>query len=778
MSVHTPSVADLATVDDSELLERCRAGDGSAFADLYADHRDSAHRLATILGGSEGADELVAEAISRVFSQLRSGRGPTRDFRSYLHATIRNRYWDLLRHHQHEETASDRPWLLDGALPGADEQVPELDRNLAVSALATLPGTWQQVLWYLDVEGRKPAEVAGLLSISAAAVSSMAYRAREGLKQAYLAQHVIEQHQPRSRDCAWSTGKIGSFVRQELGPRATTKLTRHLDGCAQCALAVQEATELNTRIAGVLWPIVLAGGMAALEFGVIAPHASAEPSAESGQERQQAGNGGPATVPGPLLRLRARSGARTGPRAGPGSGVGSGARSGLGSAARAAARSAVRVRSRSGPGLATGLATGVAAGATAGAASAAAAARAVAGGPLGLALVIGAAGAAGAASAIDSGPGGTASGGSGAVSAWGTVFGAGWARLVRLGVGAPIGAGLLVLAVVVGVMARAEQPFGFGARPASPESAVAADLPVAQAPEDISEHPSVAPVDSNESGNGPDDLSVVPAPDDGRSEATLGEARAAQQQAAARQAAMAAAERRQQRRRAAASARPVVGAPAAPAPVAPVAPVAEVVPPPAPVTEVTAVPPSATPVAGCGTYGSVQMATTTGVNYQLSAGDGRQGVWTVTATAQAGYRLAAGSPSTFSGDLGAYFACPTLGAVSVVEIGPYVHEVIVPVNVSDPEAVEVSVRISMAEEFVLNSYASGWVCRFDGDGSVIPNGTDAAFGGAPAPGITCSRTHVPGAPVPDLTLRMDSVEVPRGNVAVTVSGTEHDAKTF
>lgn len=72
---------------------------------------------------------------------------------------------------------------------------------------------------------------------------------------------------------------------------------------------------------------------------------------------------------------------------------------------------------------------------------------------------------------------------------------------------------------------------------------------------------------------------------------------------------------------------------------------------------VTPVAPTVTPITACGTYGSILMATTPGVTYTLTVGDGTQGAYTVTATAQKNYYFTEGAQTTWSGDLGKYFAC-------------------------------------------------------------------------------------------------------------------------
>lgn len=251
--------------DDALLLERARAGDSDAFGELYKREIDPATRLARILVGDNGADELVAESFAKVLAQLQAGRGPTDDFRAYLQVTIRNGFRDGLRGTK-ESPSSDQPWLLDDVLPPVEELVEDLDRDVAVTALATLPKSWQQVLWHLEVEGRKPAEVAGLLDMDAGAVSSLAYRAREGLKRAYLDQHF----QPAAGgQCGWTQTRMSQYVRGDLSPRAQQKVADHLDDCSACGAAFVAVDRVNQKLAAWLFPVVLWGIAGAHKGGLL-----------------------------------------------------------------------------------------------------------------------------------------------------------------------------------------------------------------------------------------------------------------------------------------------------------------------------------------------------------------------------------------------------------------------------------------------------------------------------------------------------------------------------
>ena len=262
-------MADLSprTGDDADvaLLVRARAGDSDAFGEIYTREVDAARRLARILVGEQGADELVSESFARVLTQLQAGRGPTDDFRAYLHVTIRNGFRDGLRATK-ESPSSDQPWLLDDVLPPVEELVEDLDREVAVTALATLPKSWQQVLWHLEVEGRKPADVATILDMDAGAVSSLAYRAREGLKRAYLDQHL----QPATGGhCGWTQSRMSQYVRGDLSPRAQQKVADHLDECETCSAAFLAVDRVNKKLAAWLFPVVLWGVASAHKGGLL-----------------------------------------------------------------------------------------------------------------------------------------------------------------------------------------------------------------------------------------------------------------------------------------------------------------------------------------------------------------------------------------------------------------------------------------------------------------------------------------------------------------------------
>ena len=72
----------------------------------------------------------------------------------------------------------------------------------------------------------RPAEVGPLLGLAPNAVAALAYRAREGLRQAYLNAHI--QARPPA-ECADTVPKLGAYVRDDLSNRDRQKVEEHLE---------------------------------------------------------------------------------------------------------------------------------------------------------------------------------------------------------------------------------------------------------------------------------------------------------------------------------------------------------------------------------------------------------------------------------------------------------------------------------------------------------------------------------------------------------------------
>jgi RNA polymerase sigma factor (sigma-70 family) len=243
------------TTSDAELIETARSGDARAFGELWRRHYRSAARVARQFTSSIDADDLVSEAYARIYQRVLAGGGPTGAFRPYLYTTIRNlaSSWG----------AASRDVQVDIIEDFEDDRIPDdpaawaLDRTLTARAFRSLPERWQTVLWYTEVEGMDPHEVAPLMGMTANGVAALSYRAREGLRKAWLQAHVSDA--AASGECQWAMSRLGEHARDGLSNRDRERLTVHLAGCAKCTIVSEEVDEVGSHLAMVMLPLLLGG---------------------------------------------------------------------------------------------------------------------------------------------------------------------------------------------------------------------------------------------------------------------------------------------------------------------------------------------------------------------------------------------------------------------------------------------------------------------------------------------------------------------------------------
>ncbi|MFT4082054.1 MAG: sigma-70 family RNA polymerase sigma factor [Nocardioides sp.] len=240
---------------DAELISAVRAGDLDAYGTIYARHVAAARRLARQLTSSGDADDLVSEAFAKVLVLLQKGGGPDLAFRAYLLTTVRRVHVDRLRAGARLSPTDDMTQY-DPGVPFEDTAVAGFENQAAAKAFAQLPERWQQVLWHTEVEGQKPAEIAPLLGISPNSVSALAYRAREGLRQAFISMHSQDAVDDA---CAATRANLGAYIRNGLSRRDSTKVEAHLRECRACTAIYLELTEVNSDLGALLAPLLLGG---------------------------------------------------------------------------------------------------------------------------------------------------------------------------------------------------------------------------------------------------------------------------------------------------------------------------------------------------------------------------------------------------------------------------------------------------------------------------------------------------------------------------------------
>jgi RNA polymerase sigma factor (sigma-70 family) len=266
-----PLSAESLPPSDADLIAASRTGDAAAYDTLYRRHAAAARNLARqLVRGQAESDDVVAETFAKILDLLRRGGGPEGAFRPYLLTAVRRAGYDRHRA-ERRQLVTDQLEAFDPGVPFADPAVADLERTMIARAFASLPERWQAVLWHTEIEGARPAEVATLLGLTANGVAALAYRAREGLRQAYLQMHLSGAARAECRPAA---AKLGAYVRGGLAKRDAAMVAGHLDQCADCRRIFAELGDVNVALKAIVAPVVL-GPAAAAYMASVAGRGSA-----------------------------------------------------------------------------------------------------------------------------------------------------------------------------------------------------------------------------------------------------------------------------------------------------------------------------------------------------------------------------------------------------------------------------------------------------------------------------------------------------------------------
>lgn len=178
---------------EAALIERCAAGDETAYAELVAEHQRMVVQLAmNLLGDHDEALDLSQEVFLRVFRTIGRFRGQSA-LRTWIYriavnqARNRHRFWR--RRHRADQVSLDQHVEAHGELLSGGETGP--DRVLAQKELASrlqraldgLPFDQRTAIILREVDGLSYEEIAFSLGVAVGTVKSRLTRARQALRQ-------------------------------------------------------------------------------------------------------------------------------------------------------------------------------------------------------------------------------------------------------------------------------------------------------------------------------------------------------------------------------------------------------------------------------------------------------------------------------------------------------------------------------------------------------------------------------------------------------------------
>jgi RNA polymerase sigma-70 factor (ECF subfamily) len=212
-----PVTAKLWPVADlSELIERCKAGDGLAFREVFRSHRaDVARLVQRMTGRPADLEDIVQEVFLQVYRSIKDFRGQSR-FSTWLYRVTVNVVLMQRR------AARSRPVLHEAPEDGfgpdlrelPDDQVARARRVSAFYRLLDRLSDKKRAVFVLhELEGLSPSEIAKVVSAPVLTVRTRLFYARRellALLREEPALAVVARELRAELDAAATVGEGGS----------------------------------------------------------------------------------------------------------------------------------------------------------------------------------------------------------------------------------------------------------------------------------------------------------------------------------------------------------------------------------------------------------------------------------------------------------------------------------------------------------------------------------------------------------------------------------------
>ena len=178
-------------MDDEQLVERCRGGDGGAFEALILRHQAACFSLAArMLGNRDEAMDAFQDSCVKAWRGIGDMRGGA--FKSWMSSIVARTCLDRLRSRRPNLALEDdegRVIPLPDPRPGPESTALSRDRVRAIEAgLARLTPDHRAIILMRDLSGMSYEEIAEALELPVGTVRSRLARARSSLQAELLRQ--------------------------------------------------------------------------------------------------------------------------------------------------------------------------------------------------------------------------------------------------------------------------------------------------------------------------------------------------------------------------------------------------------------------------------------------------------------------------------------------------------------------------------------------------------------------------------------------------------------
>ncbi len=172
-----------ANGSDAALVLAAKAGDASAFGELYERYRDPIYRFCLArTGAAHDAEDLAADVFVKALQSIDRYQDRGLPFAAFLYRIARNAAIDRSR-------TLKQPLSVDGLLvePASKQNVESeaslaVEKSILLAALTHLKAEHRDVITMRFIEGYSALEVAQLLGKTEGAVRTLQHRALERLR--------------------------------------------------------------------------------------------------------------------------------------------------------------------------------------------------------------------------------------------------------------------------------------------------------------------------------------------------------------------------------------------------------------------------------------------------------------------------------------------------------------------------------------------------------------------------------------------------------------------
>ena len=193
-------------LEETKLVADAQTGDGQAFSALIGPHVRQAYHIALrITSNHEDAEDATQQALFKAFERIQQFKNQSR-FSSWLfRITINEALMKIRKLRNKMRVPFDQVVETEFATSASHPEAiyaQEETRQFLQDAIDSLEGTSRAIVWVRGLDERDTKETAEILNMSAAAVKTRFWRARQQLRKRLTHRQESAQACPNWKSCA------------------------------------------------------------------------------------------------------------------------------------------------------------------------------------------------------------------------------------------------------------------------------------------------------------------------------------------------------------------------------------------------------------------------------------------------------------------------------------------------------------------------------------------------------------------------------------------------